>query len=139
MPRLLKFVCFIACLSVSLWSYGQSSKYPDKSIELVVLFPVGSSSDVVARIFADNLSKELGVPIVVNNKPGAGGNIGAEIVSKSAPDGYTWLMASVGTHGINLPLYTQGGGKLPYDPIKDFTPITLVARSEEHTSELQSH
>jgi tripartite-type tricarboxylate transporter receptor subunit TctC len=65
--------------------------------------------------------------VVIDNKPGAGGNIGAEIVAKSAPDGYTWLMASVGTHGINLPLYTQGGGKMPFDPIKDFTPISLVA------------
>ena len=65
--------------------------------------------------------------MIIDNKPGAGGNIGAEIVAKSLPDGYTWLMASVGTHGINQPLYTQGGGKMPFDPIKDFTPITLVA------------
>jgi tripartite-type tricarboxylate transporter receptor subunit TctC len=65
--------------------------------------------------------------VLIDNKPGAGGNIGAEAVAKALPDGYTWLMASVGTHGINLPLYTQGGGKLPFDPIKDFTPVTLVA------------
>jgi tripartite-type tricarboxylate transporter receptor subunit TctC len=65
--------------------------------------------------------------VVIDNKPGAGANIGAEIVARSAPDGYTWLMGSVGTHGINLPLYTQGGGKLPFDPVKDFTPISLAA------------
>ena len=101
--------------------------YPNKPISLVVPQTAGGTNDIVARLVAPAFGEAIGASVVVENRPGAGGNIGAEIVAKSAPDGYTWLMASVGTHGINLPLYTQGGGKLPFDPIKDFTPITLVA------------
>lgn len=101
--------------------------YPNKPIRLVVPFPAGGATDNIARPLQNELLNTTKWNVVIDNKPGAGGNIGAEIVSKSPPDGYTWLMASVGTHGINLPLYTQGGGKLPFDPIKDFTPITLVA------------
>jgi len=103
------------------------SDYPNKPIRLVVPFPAGGATDNIARPLQLELQNAAKWNVLIDNKPGAGGNIGAEIVSKSPPDGYTWLMASVGTHGINLPLYTQGGGKLPFDPIKDFTPITLVA------------
>lgn len=105
---------------------GQSD-YPNKPIRFVVPFPAGGATDNIARPLQNELLNTPKWNVVIDNKPGAGGNIGAEIVAKAAPDGYTWLMASVGTHGINLPLYTQGGGKLPFDPIKDFTPITLVA------------
>lgn len=101
--------------------------YPNKPIRLVVPFPPGGATDNIARPVQIELQSTIKWNVVIDNKPGAGGNIGAEIVSKAAPDGYTWLMASVGTHGINQPLYTQGAGKLPFDPIKDFTPITLVA------------
>jgi tripartite-type tricarboxylate transporter receptor subunit TctC len=113
-------------LAVSSPSYSQGA-YPNKPIRLVVPFPAGGATDNVARPLQNELLTTNKWNVIIDNKPGAGGNIGAEIVAKSAPDGYTWLMASVGTHGINLPLYTQGGGKLPFDPIKDFTPITLVA------------
>lgn len=113
-------------LAFSSPSYSQSN-YPNKPIRLVVPFPAGGATDNIARPLQNELLTTNKWNILIDNKPGAGGNIGAEIVAKSAPDGYTWLMASVGTHGINLPLYTQGGGKLPFDPIKDFTPITLVA------------
>jgi tripartite-type tricarboxylate transporter receptor subunit TctC len=92
-----------------------------------VPFPAGGATDNIARPLQLELLATEKWNVVIDNKPGAGGNIGAEVVAKALPDGYTWLMASVGTHGINLPLYTQGGGKLPFDPIKDFTPITLVA------------
>jgi tripartite-type tricarboxylate transporter receptor subunit TctC len=101
--------------------------YPNKPIRFVVPFPAGGATDNIARPLQNELLSSAKWNVVIDNKPGAGGNIGAEVVAKSAPDGYTWLMASVGTHGINLPLYTQGGGKMPFDPIKDFTPITLVA------------
>jgi len=101
--------------------------FPNKPIRLVVPFPPGGATDNIARPVQNELLAADKWNIIIDNKPGAGGNIGAEVVAKAAPDGYTWLMASVGTHGINLPLYTQGGGKLPFDPIKDFTPITLVA------------
>ena len=129
--RALKFViqfciAFTALLGISQTSLAQSD-YPNKPIRFVVPFPAGGATDNIARPLQNELLNTAKWNVVIDNKPGAGGNIGAEIVSKSAPDGYTWLMASVGTHGINLPLYTQGGGKLPYDPIKDFTPITLVA------------
>jgi tripartite-type tricarboxylate transporter receptor subunit TctC len=121
MPRLLKFVCFIAFLSVSLWSYGQSSKYPDKSIELVVLFPVGSSSDVVARIFADNLSKEIGVPIVVNNKPGAGGAIGYKYIASKNPDGYSFVWSS----NSILSTYYSGALNIDYKNFDHIARATL--------------
>lgn len=113
-------------LAFSSPSYSQSN-YPNKPIRLVVPFPAGGATDNIARPLQNELLTTNKWNVLIDNKPGAGGNIGAEIVAKSAPDGYTWLMASVGTHGINLPLYTQGSGKLPFDPIKDFTPITLVA------------
>lgn len=103
------------------------SDYPNKPIRFVIPFPAGGSTDNIARPLQNELLTTAKWNVLIDNKPGAGGNIAAEIVAKALPDGYTWLMASVGTHGINLPLYTQGGGKLPFDPIKDFTPISLVA------------
>ena len=116
-------LCFT---SITLSAYAQSS-FPNKPIRLVVPFPAGGATDNVARPLQNELLVTAKWNVIIDNKPGAGGNIGAEIVAKSLPDGYSWLMASVGTHGINQPLYTQGGGKMPFDPIKDFTPITLVA------------
>ena len=103
------------------------SDYPNKPIRFVIPFPAGGSTDNIARPLQNELLTTAKWNVLIDNKPGAGGNIATEIVAKALPDGYTWLMASVGTHGINLPLYTQGGGKLPFDPIKDFTLISLVA------------
>ncbi|EYS85717.1 MFS transporter [Cupriavidus sp. SK-4] len=97
--------------------------YPAKPIRLVVPFAAGGTTDILARAVAAELARLPGWNVVVDNKPGAGGNIGADIVAKAAPDGYTLLMGTVGTHGINQSLY----GKLPFDPIKDFAPITEVA------------
>jgi tripartite-type tricarboxylate transporter receptor subunit TctC len=97
--------------------------WPAKPIRLVVPFPAGGTTDILARSVAAELSKLKGWNVVVDNRPGAGGNIGTEMVAKSAPDGYTLLMGTVGTHGINQSLYS----KLPYDPVKDFAPITEVA------------
>lgn len=97
--------------------------YPSKPIRLVVPFAAGGTTDILGRAVAAELAKLPGWNVVVDNKPGAGGNIGADIVAKAAPDGYTLLMGTVGTHSINQSLY----GKLPFDPIKDFTPITEVA------------
>ncbi|AMR79907.1 Bug family tripartite tricarboxylate transporter substrate binding protein [Cupriavidus nantongensis] len=115
-------------LSVSLGALaGQpalaADPYPAKPIRLVVPFAAGGTTDILARAVAAELGKLPGWNVVVDNKPGAGGNIGADIVAKAAPDGYTLLMGTVGTHGINQSLY----GKLPFDPIKDFAPITEVA------------
>ena len=97
--------------------------YPDKPIRLVVPFPPGGPTDMVARPLAEFLGKRLGQQIIVDNRGGAGGAIGAEAVAKAPADGYTLLMATVGTHAINATLYK----KLGYDPVKDFTPISLVA------------
>lgn len=94
-----------------------------KPVRIVVPFAPGGTTDILARVIAPELSKALGQSFVVDNRAGAGGNIGAEIVAKSPGDGYTLLMGTVGTHGINKALYA----KLPYDPQKDFAPVTLVA------------
>ncbi len=97
--------------------------WPSRPVRILVPFPPGGTTDILARAIAPELSKALGQSVVVDNRPGAGGNLGADLVAKSAPDGYTLLMGTVGTHGINKSLYAR----LPYDPQKDFAPITLVA------------
>jgi tripartite-type tricarboxylate transporter receptor subunit TctC len=97
--------------------------WPNKPVRIVVPFAPGGTTDILARTLAPELSKALGQSFVVENRGGAGGNIGAEVVAKAPADGYTLLMGTVGTHGINKSLYS----KLPYDPQKDFAPVTLVA------------
>ncbi len=97
--------------------------WPNKPVRIVVPFAPGGTTDILARALAPDLSRVFGQQFVVDNRAGAGGNVGAEIVAKAPADGYTLLMGTVGTHGINRALYA----KLPYDPIKDFVPITLVA------------
>ena len=100
-----------------------AQSYPTKPIRLVVPFPAGGTTDVLARAAAQKLTETLGQPVVVDTRPGAGGNIGAELVAKSPPDGYTLLMGTVGTHAINPSLYP----KMPYDHVRDFVPVILVA------------
>jgi tripartite-type tricarboxylate transporter receptor subunit TctC len=95
--------------------------YPSKPVRLVVTFPPGGAPDILARLFADKA--QLGQPVVVDNKPGAGGNIGAADVAKSPPDGHTLVMGTVGTHSINGALYS----KMPYDMVRDFAPVAHVA------------
>jgi tripartite-type tricarboxylate transporter receptor subunit TctC len=99
------------------------SPWPARPVKIVVPFAPGGTTDILARAMAPELSKAFGQAFVVENRGGAGGNIGADIVAKAAPDGYTLLMGTVGTHGINKSLYS----KMAYDPQKDFAPITLVA------------
>ena len=100
---------------------GAQQAYPNKPIRLVVTFPPGGAPDILARLFADKA--QLGQPVVVDNKPGAGGNIGAEMVAKAPADGYTVVMGTVGTHAINGALYS----KMPYDMVRDFAPLGHVA------------
>src|SRR2546426_1801229 len=102
---------------------GWAQAYPDRPLRLVVGFPPGGSGDFLARIVADELTREIGQPVVVDNKPGAGSNIAAEHVARAAPDGYTILLAGNFTHAINPWLYKN----LSWDPHRDFTPITEVA------------
>ena len=99
------------------------STWPNRPVKIVVPFAPGGTTDILARAVAPELSRALGQAFIVENRTGAGGNLGADVVAKSAPDGYTILMGTVGTHGINKALYD----KMPFDPIKDFAPISLVA------------
>jgi tripartite-type tricarboxylate transporter receptor subunit TctC len=97
--------------------------YPSKPIRFVVPYPAGGPLDTVARLLGGKLSESMKQPVIVDNKPGAGGNIGADAVAKSPPDGYTLLMGAVATHAINPTLYAS----MPYDAVRDFTPVTQVA------------
>ena len=99
------------------------STWPARPVKIIVPFAPGGTTDILARAMAPELQKAFGQPFVVENRTGAGGNIGADAVAKSAPDGYTLLMGTVGTHGINKALYS----KMAFDPQKDFAPITLVS------------
>ena len=110
-----------APLPTSLWA--QAGAWPNKPVRIVVPFAPGGTTDILARALAPELGKAFGQTFVVENKPGAGGNLGADLVAKSAADGYTLLMGTVGTHAINAALYP----KMPYDPVRDFAPVTLVA------------
>ncbi len=111
----------LAALGLALLQPAFAQNYPNKPIRLVVTFPTGGAPDTLARIFSEKA--QLGQSVVVDNKPGAGGNIGADYVAKSAADGYTIVMGTVGTHSINGSLYK----KMPYDMTRDFAPISLIA------------
>jgi tripartite-type tricarboxylate transporter receptor subunit TctC len=103
-------------------SPAHAQAYPNKPIRLVVPYPPGGPLDVIARALAERVREPLGQPVVVENKPGAGGNVGADFVAKSPADGYTIVMGAVATHAINPALYP----KMPYDASRDFAPITMV-------------
>lgn len=105
-----------------LWP-AKAQTYPDKPIHIMVPFPAGGLVDVLARAVGNEMSKSLGQPVIVENRPGAGGNIGADVVAKAAPDGYTLLMTSPGIQSINEFLYKT----MPFDPDKAFVPISMVA------------
>ena len=104
-------------------SQSLAQAYPTKPVRLVVPFPPGGSTDIVARIVAQKLGDRIGQPLVVENRGGAGGTIGTEAVAKSSPDGYTLGFASTSTHAVAPAVYARFG----YDPVKDFAPISLVA------------
>jgi tripartite-type tricarboxylate transporter receptor subunit TctC len=101
----------------------KSSAWPKQAIRIVVTFPAGGAPDILARVLAESWQPILNVPVLIENRPGVGGNIGADIVAKSSPDGYTLLIGTVGIHAINGALYN----KMPFDPIADFTPISFLA------------
>ena len=103
---------------------ANAQAWPSKPIKWIVPFAPGGTTDILARTVGDKLAIALGVPVIVENKPGAGGGVGAEFTAKAAPDGYTIMGGTISTHAINASLYKD----LPYDPVKDFVPITLIAR-----------
>ena len=118
LPRLLAALALLAApLDAAL-----AQDWPAHALRIIVPFPAGGSADTQTRVIADGLAKALGQPVVVENKPGAGGNIGAAAAAHVAPDGYTLFMATTGTHASNVSLYKN----LPFDPAKDFAPLTLV-------------
>ena len=102
---------------------AQAQTYPSKPIRLVVAFPAGGSTDIIARLVGQKLGEKLGQQVVVDNRGGAGGTIGTEIAARATPDGYTLTMGTTSTHVIAVGAYKS----LKYDPVKDFEPITLVA------------
>jgi tripartite-type tricarboxylate transporter receptor subunit TctC len=113
--RTLLAATVVVCFAAS----AQAQNYPSKPITLIVPFPAGSTTDLVGRILQDELAKAVGQTVVIDNRGGAGGSVGTEAVARSAPDGYTLLMGTIGTHSINPAVYA----KINYDPIKDFEPV----------------
>jgi len=107
----------------ALWAQTSTSGWPTKPVRIVVPFAAGGTTDILARALAPELGKAFGQTFIVDNKPGAGGNLGADAIAKSAPDGYNLLMGTVGTHAINAALYP----KMSFDPVRDFAPVSLVA------------
>ena len=114
----MRSLVLVAALALPFWVVAQP--YPSKPVRVVVAFPAGGIADIYARIIASRAAESWGQPVVVENRTGAGGNIAAEHVARSAPDGYTLVMGSIGTHAVNVSLFA----KLPFDPVKDFAPRT---------------
>jgi tripartite-type tricarboxylate transporter receptor subunit TctC len=102
-----------------------AQQYPNRAIRVYIPFTAGSAADIIMRALEPQMREKLGQSFIIDNRGGAGGNIAAELTAKSAPDGYTVMMGTVGTHAINLALYS----KLPYHPQRDFTPVALVGDS----------
>ena len=119
----MKIRTFLALALLAFASLARADDYPSKPIRFVVPYPAGGPLDTVARLLGQKVSESMKQPIIVDNRPGAGGNIGADFVAKAAPDGYTILMGAVATHAINPTLYSH----IPYDPVADFMPVTQVA------------
>jgi tripartite-type tricarboxylate transporter receptor subunit TctC len=100
--------------------------FPSKPIRIIVPFPVGGIADIYSRLIGNRWTELWGQPVVVENRTGAGGNIGADMVAKAAPDGYTLGIGSIGTHAVNVALFS----KMPFDPVRDFAPISLLLEAE---------
>jgi tripartite-type tricarboxylate transporter receptor subunit TctC len=122
MARLFGFISVWVMLVTSAAAQTGDSGWPQRTIRLIVPFPAGSSTDIVARIVAQKLGLVLSQQVVIENRPGASGNIGAEVVAKAAPDGYTIGIATASTHAVAASL----SAALPYDPVKDFAPIGMI-------------
>lgn len=118
-----RMTTLMACLGIACCSPAWAQDYPAKPVRLVVTASPGATSDMLARTMADQLGKSMNASFVVENRPGAGGNIAGDYVAKSPADGYTLLLASVSSHAINPSLYK----KMPYDSVKDFSPIIVLA------------
>jgi len=120
----MRFVLFIA-FALLPW-VATAQPYPSKPVRIIVNFPAGGVADIYARIIGAKVQDAWGQPVVVENRTGGGGNIGADAVAKSAPDGYTLNMSAIGPHAVNVTLFS----KMPYDPVKDFAAVALVLEAE---------
>src|SRR6201993_5340872 len=123
MIRRLALAVFAAVAALVLNAAGPAQAYPDRPVRIVVPFPAGGSNDVIARLMAQKLGAVWGKSVIVENRPGAGGNVGSEYVARSSPDGYTLLLTAPGPLAVNQTLYSH----LSFDPLKDFAPVALVA------------
>lgn len=112
----------LAAIALTLPAAQAQADYPERDVKIIVPFPAGGTTDIAARVVAAELGKTWNKPVVVDNKAGAGGNVGTAEAARATADGYTLLMGTVSTHAINQSVYS----KLPYDPVKDFVPVTLV-------------
>ena len=119
--RHLASTLLLACLPLA--AAAQAGSFPDKPIRIVVPFPPGGATDAAARLVAVKMGEHWGQPVVVDNRAGAGGNVGSDLVAKAPPDGYTLVMGVTGSHAINTSLYSR----MPYDPVADFIAISQVA------------
>lgn len=117
--------CAFVCASAVVVPSALAQTYPDKPIRIISPFTPGGGTDLMGRLIAQQFTKAWGQQVIVENRPGANGMLGAEFVAKAAPDGYTLLVGTMGTHGINASLYR----KMPYDAVADFTPITALITS----------
>jgi tripartite-type tricarboxylate transporter receptor subunit TctC len=124
LTALLRAITAAATLTAIMPAFAQSAAdFPAHPIRIVVPFPAGGATDIAARMLAERMAADWKQPVTVDNRPGAGGNIGSDIVAKSAPDGYNLIMGVTGSHAINISLYAR----MPYDPVKDFEAISQVA------------
>lgn len=123
MIRRLHLLALGLFVALSLVPIARAQTYPTKPIRMVVGFPPGGPNDIVARAVAENLGSVLGQPVVVENRPGAGGNIGTEVTARAEPDGYTLLMGSTGPQAMNPAVYAR----LPFDVLRDLAPVSMVA------------
>ena len=126
MRRIFTSLVALAVLAAPAAATAQAQGYPNKTIKIIVPFAVGGIADTFARVIGQKLADHWGQPVVIENKTGAGGNIGADLVAKAAPDGYTLLMSNIGTHAVNIHLMKS----IPFDPVKDFVPIAHVLDAE---------
>ena len=124
--RSVRFVATLACLSIPLGGVtaqaAESDAFPNRPLRYIVPFPPGGSTDIVARIIAEGLTSTLGEQVVIDNRGGAAGTIGADIAARSTPDGYTLFACNIASLAVSPALYK----KLPYDPVKDFAPVGLI-------------
>lgn len=110
----------LACTFGAATLHAQTTDFPNKSVRIVVPFTAGGATDITARLVAEKLSAKWGQAVIIDNKPGAGGNLGSDLVAKSAPDGYNIVLGVTGSHAINTSLFK----KMPYHPVTDFEPLT---------------